>query len=245
MTDTLAWLGVLFTLGFGVLSIFLYARGRRIKRIACLITSTTLQKRVHPDVQISFRGQEVANLSRMVAYFWNTGTAEIRSTDVPHENWPRLTLPEGAHVLSAAVLRVSTDHIQLKPIQYGDQAVCITFTYLNPGDGAIFEVLLEASPSTGSTKFAAPLIGGRSPDFGELPAGFGKDIRLSLLESAGGVISGIAFATFTAGGRTILAAAALAGGLIVSASAFYLDQRRLHRRLPGFAHRYLEELAAA
>jgi len=219
--------------------------------IACLVGTVTLQRRTHPEVKIRFRDQDIENLSRMLIFIWNSGTADIRGEDVPDENWPLLTLAEGTRVLSVAVLLSSTEHIHLQSHESGDTSVQFTYSYLNPGDGGIVEVLYEGkSPSLTVAAFAAPLIGGSTPDFGESSPTLRKDIWLSLLETAGGLLAGIGltfwFSQWKRGSVTqyLLAGALFIGGLAITAGANYLDLRRLHRRLPEFARMYLKRIAA-
>jgi hypothetical protein len=250
-STTLAWAGLLTTIVGGILSVYFYIRSRRVKRLSSTFVSGTLQKRSHPEIQITFRGHEIENLSRMLVFVWNSGTTEIRSADVPGQEWPLLVLAEGTRVLSVATLAVSTDHINIEAFQSGERAVRFRFGYLNPGDGAVAEVLFEAkTPFLSPEHFSAPIIGGSSPRFGESSFLLGKETLLSLLETAGAVLCGGGLHTLFVhrvdGTPFQYAAAALA--VIVGASttlaANYVDRRRPHRQLPPFAWAYLKRIVA-
>lgn len=248
-SEALAWIAFATTVVFGVLSIYFYIRSKRVKRLACLVGVVTLQKRSHPEVSISFRNEEIDNLSRMVICIWNTGTAAIQSSDIPTEIWPTLTFSEGTRLLSVAVLFMSSDHIGFQAKKTDERIIQFSFTYLNPTDGGIVEVLFEDKAKIRSPEFAAPIIDGSPPEFGEFPTRFRKEVWLSLLETVGGVVFGIGISfwlEYRSQGRLILFLLAFAlfiVGIAMIIVADYLDLRRLHRRLPPFVKSYLKRIA--
>jgi hypothetical protein len=145
MNDLLAVAGVIGTVLFGVLSIIFYLKSRRFRRLDALWSTVTLQSRRHEDVRILFRGEEIADLSRLRILFVNTGTEPIRGeSDIPSKFEGAVTISrvgDRTRFLSAACL-------------VGDIEVCralseidnsgntrLTFEYLNPGQRVGVEVL--------------------------------------------------------------------------------------------------------
>src|ERR1017187_3960584 len=100
MNEVLSWASVVATVLFGALSIYFYLRSRRVRRLAIAAGTATLQQRGYPDVRITYRDQEVDTLTRVFGFLWNSGTLEIRSSDVPQEQWPSIRVLESTRILS-------------------------------------------------------------------------------------------------------------------------------------------------
>lgn len=245
----LAWAGSIATIIFGVLSVYFYLRTRTVKKLACVVGYATLQRRLHPDVRISFRGIEVESLSRVLAFVWNGGTSEIRKADVPNERWPTIIVPAGSTILSLAVLKTSSDHISLSAHLTGDSSLSISFSYLNPGDGAVLELLVAGLLGSGDVEFVAPLIGGSEPAVDELKSSAWTEIWLPvIIEATTGVTMGAAGAFWyqrqePGGLQTFLVVLSLA--ILSFAAGTYLQFKPLRRRLPAFARDHLKTVAAA
>jgi hypothetical protein len=243
------WVGAAIgAIGIAV-SIYTYLRSRQFKRLSCAFASTLLQGRAHPDVSISFRGVEVNNLIRTLVFFWNSARADIRVSDVPHEQWPSLQWPAGTRILSTATLIASNPYSQTK-LRAADHELQFTFDYLNPGDGVIAEVLFDASEgSLSPDNFSGPVIGGREPEFAEVSSSVRTDVSLSVLETLGGVLSGVGL-TLAYSYRVqssfafALCFAVVAAGLGFTISANYFDLRRVHRRFPAFIRAYLKRVGS-
>ena len=78
LSDILAVAGALATLVSLCLTSYYYRRANRSRQFALVFTHADLQKRVHPDITISFKGEEIQTLSPMSFVIWNDGTQEIR-----------------------------------------------------------------------------------------------------------------------------------------------------------------------
>lgn len=155
-------MGLVGTLAGVVLSIIFYWRSRRYKRLTLTFTQGKLLSKTHPQVQILFAGNPVENLWRLRAVCWNSGTQEVRRSDIPSERDPQLVF-ENARVLSIAHAggSDSTEFIETND----DRSVSMKFAYLNPNDCGFFEILYEnVGANIASFKFLSPVIGGRSAD---------------------------------------------------------------------------------
>jgi hypothetical protein len=152
-------LGFISTLIFGLLSVYLYFKGRRFRRLSVVYSSATLQSRSHPDIAITFRGVEVGLFSRAIVCLWNSGTEAIRTTDLPSESAVQITLGECRQLLAASTLCSPSESRSLSVSQQSNAAV-VKFGFLNPGDGVVVELLYESSGAAHRTAIdlVAPVI---------------------------------------------------------------------------------------
>src|ERR1043165_89665 len=162
MNAVATWGSVCVTLIFGLLSIYFYLKSRRFRQVICTYESTTLQSKAHPDVEITFRGESVINLTRTIIALWNGGTDEIRAGDIPNGVYPKIKLETTARILSATVLATSKPNINFSIAHTSGSTVIVTFDYLNPADGGVLEVLSER-PARRTIDVDATIIGGRDP----------------------------------------------------------------------------------
>ncbi|OFW20326.1 MAG: hypothetical protein A3H97_20520 [Acidobacteria bacterium RIFCSPLOWO2_02_FULL_65_29] len=234
------------TLVFGALSILFYFRAKRFKQLAIVYSTTQLQTRAHPEVEISFRGEPVENLSRLRVVCWNSGTEAIRSSDLPENDLPRVTFDPPTRILSVAA-PASSDHSRFAIKQSGT-AVQISFVYLNPGDFGLFEILYEnLQPKDRSARFVAPVIGA-VPRRVEMFARPLNRLEFGFLVVAPALVAILgAFAAYTAfglpdwttpkavGGFLQAVAGLLLGGIGVRANV----SNRRHQRLPAVAQTFL------
>lgn len=143
MADELELIGVILTVVFGLTTVFFYFKSRRFKQPKFVLRRSTLQTRNHPRVSILFDNREVKNLSRAQILFYNAGSMEIRQEDVPSNGRLSIEFKEGVQVLSYNVLARSSEEINFSIYQDGKRYLAFEFDYLNPGDGALMEVLFE------------------------------------------------------------------------------------------------------
>jgi hypothetical protein len=95
--------GVAGTLLFGVLSIYFYFRPRNLRRLDAIWAISLLQTRRHPRVKIYFDDKEVETISRVRLLFLNSGTNDIRKSDLGGSSKVEVQT-EGAEVLSVACI---------------------------------------------------------------------------------------------------------------------------------------------
>lgn len=161
--NALTILGFAATIVFGLLSVFLYFRGRRYKGLSFNFQTTELQTRAHPEVKIIFKDREVENLSRLRAVIWNSGTEEIRWSDVP-QSGPPVSVFKNARILSISILGANED-TKLRAEQRDQNSLRFEFAYFNPGEWGLIEVLYEGTSTDGVTiDTTARIIGGRPTD---------------------------------------------------------------------------------
>jgi hypothetical protein len=152
-------LNLALTIFFGLLSLVLYLRGRPRKRVTFTWDAVTLQNRAHPGITMLFKGKPIENLFRFRVVVWNSGTQEIRRTDIPSGAKPCISL--FAKILSVAHLDASA---KIDFAEVGN-SIEFNFEYLNPNDWVALEILLERDASqTFSPHFEARFIGGSPPD---------------------------------------------------------------------------------
>jgi hypothetical protein len=157
-------LGLNLTVFFGLLSIalsvILYLRGTRRKRLTFTYDLTELLTRSHPDITILFKDKQIENLYRLRGVIWNSGNQEVRRSDIPANGAPSIVLTR-ARVLSVA-MREASAKTRCAAVQNDSKTVSIDFEFLNPGDYAALEILYESDcPKSACTDFVARVIGGR------------------------------------------------------------------------------------
>jgi len=99
------------TLIFGVLTIVFYFRSKRFKRPIFVYDYSLLQTRVHQDIKIYFKDEQVENLSRSHILFLNNGNKEIRREDIPKDGYPFIEFHEGVRLLSHGIVATSNNTI--------------------------------------------------------------------------------------------------------------------------------------
>jgi hypothetical protein len=156
-------LGLILTIFFGllsvVLSLILYVRSRRRKRLTFTYDVTELHTRTHPEITVLFKDRQIDNLSRLRVVIWNSGDLEIRQSDIPTKEAPSIVLT-GARILSVAVLEASP-HTKCAAHEYDNKTLSVDFEFLNPGDYATLDVLYESAESKPpKIDFVARMIGG-------------------------------------------------------------------------------------
>ncbi len=153
------WLGPLIGL-IGLLLAYAYYRRSRIgarmvyqRRGLHLIGRA--QQALPDEVEISFKGLKVPRLTSTHVVMWNAGRATIRQNDVVSADPVRFIFSEGAEVLRVRTVSVTRPTIAFEASRRANTVneVLCTFDYLDPGDGAVVEIL-----HTGEKRF--PDVGG-------------------------------------------------------------------------------------
>jgi hypothetical protein len=161
LNEQIGLLGAVATLVFGIISIIFYYKSRRIKKPTFIFGSTLLQTTAHPKVTILFENEKIENLSKLNLLFWNAGKEEIRAVDIPSAGGPSVEFVNGARILSYTVKDKSSDDINFSIAQETSSLLRLDFEYLNPGDGAVIEVLYDYAndEKTPPIQLKAPIIG--------------------------------------------------------------------------------------
>jgi hypothetical protein len=162
------WLG-LISLVVAVVGIPLaWFFGRRAKQKPDFRYAIDQEELISPEdalkkggLEVRFRDVVLERLCRSYVAIWNQGGDTIRGTDIASSDRLRVELPASDTVLSARVVSVSRDEIvpSVEPNDEAPQFVKLGFSYLNPGDGYVVEILHEknASPKFSGTPMGATL----------------------------------------------------------------------------------------
>lgn len=143
MSDTL--IGLLGALGGMALSALLYKLTQTPGAIAVqsldvsMIGSTDA---VFPDdVTLLYKKEPVPNVTSSFVWIWNAGRKTMRKRDIVEND--RLRLHYCASVLNVRSIRPTRKPIGMIACQEPEQphTVSCSFEFLEPGDGAVFEVL--------------------------------------------------------------------------------------------------------
>ena len=232
----------------GLLSAYyFYVRSKREIRPTVIYSRRVIQTRDHPEVSIRFRGTEVTTLHQLLVVFWNAGTQEIRQADIPTTNPPHVVFHEACQVLSPAVLSVSNSATNFRLEQLAPSQLALRFDFLNPQDGAVFEVLYDPASDDAQVPFEieGSLIGAQSMKvFGFAPAPSPWNLLFFAL-IAGGIFAfdaGLVFDAVREGSWGNAAAAAVM--LLVPAGGLYVLYRQIRdmarQRVPAFAKSHFQ-----
>lgn len=104
-------------------------------------------KALPDEVEIRFRGQVVERLGKVYIVFWNSGTALLRGSDIIDNDPLRCECAKGSRILEARAVKITrpTTKFAVKLNPTVPHSAIITFDYLDPGDGAIIELLHTAA----------------------------------------------------------------------------------------------------
>lgn len=172
------WVGAVIGL-IGILAaVVMFRLSRRQALAAFQIRSLRLlghePEKLPQDVEVRFQGKRVPRLTKSFIVFWNAGQATITGQDVVASDPLRVLCEEDAEVLSATSARVTRPVInfQAHPSTHGANVTLLTFDFLDPGDGAVVEVLHTGSARAsiaGTIKgipagpiYFGPLLGGHA-----------------------------------------------------------------------------------
>lgn len=93
---------------------------------------------------MTFDGRQVQRLARTTVVFWNAGTEVLRGEDIVETDPIRLSVPEG-QLLSHRVVRTTNESTQIRLAIAEKSTLDIRYDYLNPGDGAVLELLHDGT----------------------------------------------------------------------------------------------------
>ena len=112
---------------------------------------------VYPDeIEVRYRGVPVPKVTASTVWIWNSGNTTVRGTDIVLDN--PLGFQFLGNVLNISVRKVTRDVIGVSAlISPKPDTVHLTFEFLDPGDGAILEILHDGD--TESPKCLGTIIG--------------------------------------------------------------------------------------
>lgn len=122
------------------------------------------------EVELRYRKRRVPQITRSIVWIWNAGQKTVRASDIaPHDP---LRLGFDGEVLDCRARRLSREVIRVRA-NLQDEAqdeVGIRFEFLDPRDGAVFEVLHTGSD--GAPRCLGTIVGdAKSPRYWGPPGG--------------------------------------------------------------------------
>ena len=152
----------------------LYRRGLRLPRLVLQHLTLWLVGRPNPaavghpskpalpgDVTVLYKGVEVPRLVKTTVVIWNAGSATLRGSDVVASDPLRLEFNPDARILEVTIAKVSRSVIDFQTTHSTTEpnVLRLTFDFLDPQDGARFEILhtdVPAKPKISGTTRGLP-----------------------------------------------------------------------------------------
>ncbi len=93
-------------------------------------------------ITIAYHGKPIQRLTRTVITFWNSGRGVLRSEDVVRGHPIRVTFRPDTVILDVRVRAVTRAVLGFQSTIVPDaKAIAIDFDYMDPGDGAVMDIL--------------------------------------------------------------------------------------------------------
>ncbi len=169
--DWLAISGFVATLFFGLLAVYFYLRPIKSKRLSIVYNGSMFFTHDHPAVKITFEGRSINRLERIIVAIFNSGNEPIRSDELVaaegEKGVAEIHLSKASELLSSSVLVVSgpfnKSSLAIPPMDdIGAPSERFRFEYLNPGDGAVIELLCNnESNSLSDIEAVCDVVGGK------------------------------------------------------------------------------------
>ena len=117
------------------------------------------KQRLPNEAAMTFQDKDVQRLAQATFVLWNAGTEVLRGEDLIEADPLRIVVAEG-RVLACHVALTSSDATSVRLCSVvGDPESRVLYDYLNPGDGAVLDVLHDGT-KTGIIGTAKGLSGG-------------------------------------------------------------------------------------
>lgn len=147
------WVGAVIGI-FGVLwGIYAHLKAYRKARLVAQFSRMTILSpqgdKVPNDVKISFKGEEIYQLSKTNVILWNAGSETVEGSAIVEKSPICITFDKKTRILRSQIVRVTrkVNNASLNYIDGEANKVIVLFDYLDPKDGINIE-LLHDSKST-------------------------------------------------------------------------------------------------
>ena len=150
---TINFIAVCLTVIFGVLTIVLYFKGRRVKRPVYAIHSAHLIRNISDRVnllEVRYAGEVIPNLTSSRIAFWNQGKETIERDEIAEGDPLTIKAIPGLKILDAKIVR-SVNTANRCEVYMNGSAVAINFDFLDFDEGAIVQVLHTGNSSSDLT----------------------------------------------------------------------------------------------
>jgi hypothetical protein len=157
-----------------VAAAYFYVRGRRVKRPCWAIRTSILVEEYEsriPGLEIAYKGQRMKSLEVTRAVFWNAGRETIRGTDLDSFSPLRVVAGDGVEILDVAPVADNMADDSKDIVQEGSLAPqhvevtssamgwLIKFRYLEPGRGAVLQIVHTSPDSAAAVSVVGSIIG--------------------------------------------------------------------------------------
>lgn len=157
------------SLGVGFASIVLALILYRASKPRRLLAYATRTFRIISDkaqkvagLKVLYNERAVRSLSLTRLGIWNAGNEALRRTDIPSVSPPVIHARKGVSILKAQILETtsSANRIELTPFEGEVSGYAIGFEFLDPGDGALFNIVHDGI-EVQDVAITGGIIGGR------------------------------------------------------------------------------------
>ncbi|HEY5433421.1 MAG TPA: hypothetical protein VIL06_08470, partial [Coriobacteriia bacterium] len=131
---------------------FFYYRSRRVSRLGYQHDDVTLvgtKRAAFPsEVEIRFAGATVPRITSSRFVLWNAGNTTLHGSDIVENDPLRVELREAGTILKVTVSKTHRDvnALRVDVLTSVPASANIVFDFLDPRDGARFEVLHSGGP---------------------------------------------------------------------------------------------------
>ncbi len=138
-------IGFLLNLVGVILAVYFYRRGHQFNRLSSAVRNFSLIREYTttiPNVQILYDGKPVRTLTVSRLSLWNSGTNVIHASDVASADPIRIETDDNSNLLHAEMIATTNpaNQLTLGEIISAPQSIPISFDFLNPKDGAAWNI---------------------------------------------------------------------------------------------------------
>ena len=134
------WFGAYY---FRRKKISVYSRGNRV-----IGYDENLKAEVRDNLEITYCGVAIPRLTRTIYVLWSSGSSSVSREDIASKDALRIIKSDDGEIISARILKTNNESSEFQVSLCKDNSfVEIDFDYLQPKNGAVFEVLHTSSNS--------------------------------------------------------------------------------------------------
>lgn len=143
----LGWVGAVLGIVGIVVSVLIHKAsrvgGRPVYQTSSLRLIGKEEQALPTEVEITYMNQIVPRLTRTNMVFWNSGNATIHGEHIVEADPIAFEFSPGTLVLKARVVKCTRaiNRLELSVDSFAPSKVMCSFEYLDPGDGAVIELL--------------------------------------------------------------------------------------------------------
>lgn len=134
-----------------ICAIVFFIKGKKSKKPTYMVATNNLVRDSFKDidsVQITYKRENITNLSVSKVTFWNAGKDTIQKFDVPKRFPIKITIKEGYRILDAKIIYQKNIANSIKAhLNSENNEVIISFDYLDFEDGFVLQIFHTADSS--------------------------------------------------------------------------------------------------